>query len=245
MKRKGILGTLALAAVLSALIVKFLSELALASPTPAQPEVPAKLPAPEIALWVDMKNLVGPAGEQILPVQDLVAKLEETNHIWSQCGIRFVAREVANVKASDLKVPFQPQSQKDLEKILFAVHPNPRVVEGAIPLILAGKWGFYDPQTKLHLSGIGWAVTNNEGKVERLGAMVNAAQLEPGMTGYLIGHELGHALSLEHSAEVGNVMSAGFKFNEAQCQQARRFAEGFLQDFRVRNVGSIRSSPAS
>ena len=41
---------------------------------------------------------------------------------------------------------------------------------------------------------------------------------------HVIAHELGHALSLGHSAEADNVMAGGDRLTPAQCEQARAFA---------------------
>lgn|GEM_PF-3772084 len=181
---------------------------------------------PELSLSTDLSNLTGPAGEGMRGESQLKEKLLDVNGIWSQCGIRFVARKLRNVSASELGVTLNPKSQDDLGTIHGAAYPKGH--ENAIPAMIAGAWNFVDAGFGLYMYGIGWAFTREGGALDRLGAMVSSTQIDQSPAGTLLGHELGHALTLGHSSLSDNVMAGGATLTRDQCEQSRRFVQTSL-----------------
>jgi hypothetical protein len=180
----------------------------------------------DLTLRVDITNLMGDENKGKLPHPTMVAKLKTANRIWAQCGIQFTSRQVSNVSAEALKVPFVPKSQDDLGNIYLALHP--KGVSDAIPLMIAGSWQVN--AGGMSLMGLGWAFASN-GKLDRLGAMVDANQLNQIWVDRLISHELGHALSLSHHPDAKNVMAGGEEITRDQCLATRGFTEAYLASF--------------
>ena len=130
----------------------------------------------EVTLRLDVRNLTGPSDAGKLTWEQMTAKLEEVNRIWSTCQIRFVSRSASNVAAASLQIPYEPQSQGDLHKIARALNPNG--FNGAIPLTIAGPWNFFDHETGVWLHGLGWAFYRPADKqVVYIGAMIGAQRL--------------------------------------------------------------------
>ena len=184
----------------------------------------------EIQLRVDVRNLSGPKDVGKLSPDYMLQRVSDTNSVWSQCKIRFVPRTVGNVIASDLHIPYEPKSQDDLGHIAGAL--NPQGFHNAIPLTFAGPWTFFDQGSGLYLHGLGWVFTSGN-KLDRIGAMIAAQKLSDPHAGALIGHELGHALSLGHSGESDNVMAGGNRLKRDQYMQTRSFSQSVLADFMV------------
>jgi hypothetical protein len=185
---------------------------------------------------VDARNLTGPEGAGALTEEDLRSRVEAANPVWAKCGLRFVPVSAQNVSARALGVAYEPKSQDDLSRHAGALNPNGFDGVDAIPFTIAGPWRFYDSGTGLYLTGLGWAFTSAPGKLDRLGAMVDAQRIHQPVAGLLIAHELAHALSLPHVAESDNLMGPGgtSRLTEAQCRQAREFASTTLKGFFIR-----------
>lgn len=184
-----------------------------------------------ISLRVDVKNLMDDDSNHRIADELLVDRMKLVNNTWSQCAIRFLVRSTGNVSSKDLKVKFNPTSQGDLSELAHAL--NPKGFKGAIPVTVAGPWSFFDPNTGVFPFGLGWVFPGNTEKdpVSRIGAMISIKKIHGDDAGLIIAHELGHALSLGHSADGENLMLGGPKLVREQCDQARGFAERFLAEF--------------
>ncbi len=202
--------------------------------------IPVKMSAPEvlkplkaewepIVLRLDVRNLTGPQDEGVLPKDLLRVRISQANIIWAQCGIRFVARSIANVSAVKLKVPYEPQGQNDLSTIASALNPNG--FDEAIPFTLAGPWRFSENGFSFY--GLGWVFTRSDHEIDRIGAMIGAQRIHEEWAPQLISHELGHAMSLQHSPDQNNVMAGGDRLTPEQCDQSRDFAQASLKKFTV------------
>lgn len=202
-----------------------------AAPIPVRP-LEALEPAWEkVSLRVDVRNLIATEAAAKIPEAKLSQRLEEVNLLWSQCSIRFVVRKAENVAAAKVGAPYPPKNEGDLSTIAGAL--NPHGFDGAIPVTVAGPWNYFDAGTGLFPHGLGWVFTNGNGKVDRIGAMVAAQKLDHETAALVIGHELGHALSLPHVSDPNNLMLGGPSLMREQCVQARRFIEIALQEFQV------------
>jgi hypothetical protein len=226
-----IIAALSVTAVASAVVYSDAN----AAPTPV--ETPSSILKPleknwaEIPLRVDMRNLTSDGVEGKISEAVLQTKLEAANGVWSQCSIRFIPRKIENVNAKLLEVPYRPQSQGDLSLVHGKIAPGED--HDSIPLTVAGPWTFYDQGSGLYLHGLGWVFLNGNGKPINIGAMIGSNLLGHPQVGSLIGHELGHALSLSHSSLGDNVMAGGNHLTMDQCNQARGFAEQWLTALRV------------
>jgi hypothetical protein len=184
-----------------------------------------------ITLRLDVRNVTGVSDKGKLAVSDLRSRVGAANEVWSQCEIRFSSRSARNVSARDLGVSYEPKSQSDLSRLAEAL--NPHGFKEAIPLTIAGPWKFYDPQSGLYLTGLGWEFTTPQGRLDRIGAMIDSQRVHSPIAGLLIAHELAHALSLPHVVETDNLMGPGgtSKLTVDQCRQAREFASTVLVGF--------------
>jgi hypothetical protein len=187
----------------------------------------------DLVLNLDVRNVTGPRGAGSLPLSDLKAGVEAANRVWEQCSIRFVAKHAANVAADELGVAYEPRSQDDLSRLASAL--NPHGFGDEIPLTIAGPWRFYDSQSGLYLTGLGWVFTKDSGGIDRIGAMIGSQKIHAPVAGLIIAHELAHALSLPHVSEKDNLMGPGgtFRLTPGQCQQAREFAGTSLRAFKA------------
>jgi len=212
------------------LLFLFLASNAWAIP---QPVTPTDLSAASwISVRLDVRNITGPAGTGRLEASDLRSRVQAANEVWAQCSIRFTPKSARNVAARDLGVAYEPKSQDDLSRLAGAL--NPHGFNNAIPFTVAGPWRFYDPQSGLYLTGLGWAFTTDQGVIERIGAMIDSQRVHLPVAGLLIAHELAHALSLPHVTEKDNLMGPGgtSKLTPDQCRQARGFAATSLAAYR-------------
>lgn len=179
---------------------------------------------------MDARNLTGPAGTGQLSESELRALVTASNSVWTPCSIRFTPVRTANVSSEALGVAYEPKSQADLSRLASAL--NPKGFEGtdALPFTVAGPWRFYDAGTGLYLTGLGWVFTSPQGKLDRIGAMIDAQRVRQPVAPLLVAHEMAHALSLPHVAEQDNLMGPGgtSKLSPAQCEQARAFARRAL-----------------
>jgi hypothetical protein len=218
--------------VLILFLAAFSSGSAWALPVPAaQPMKSIEVTWPKLEIRVDVRNLVGPQEAGKLDEPAMRSRVIAANQVWSQCSIEFVARDIENVSTEALNIPYTPKSQDDLGKIANALNPNADF-KNAIPLTFAGPWGFYDPNSGLYLTGLGWAFWE-QSKVTRIGAMVDNQKIFLASGGPIIAHELGHALSLPHTVEPNNLMGRNGTndLTSDQCKQARGFALGMLKSF--------------
>jgi hypothetical protein len=188
-----------------------------------------------IVLRVDVRNVTGPANAGELKTwEQVTSALDEVNQIWSACGIRFVSRSAENVSAEALKVPYEPKGQEDLARLESAL--NPAGHKDSIPVTIAGPWNFYDTLSGFWLHGLGWSFyLPAEKRILRMGAMIGSQRLAEKHGGRLLGHEIGHALSLSHTTQ-DTLMKVGLEMgatlSETECQQARQFSETYLAGFR-------------
>ncbi|MCM2323261.1 MAG: hypothetical protein NDJ90_08355 [Oligoflexia bacterium] len=203
-----------------------------ALPAPPTALLPLDPSWTEITLRVDLRNLSEALenGQEIGKIAEsqLRERLNEVNRIWSQCGLRFAPRVVANVRASSLGVPYQPQSQEDLSRLAAALNPSGFT---ALPVTVAGPWTFREGG--YFLTGLGWAFTRGD-RIDRIGAMISATKFFDVSAAPIIAHELAHALSLPHVPEGRNLMGPGGtnELTSEQCRQARRFADAALGELR-------------
>lgn len=192
--------------------------------------------APMINLRLEARNITGPLEAGRLAESELRASVDAANAVWSQCSMRFTTISARNVSAAALGVPYEPKNQDDLSRLAGALHPRGFEGADAVPLTVAGPWRFYDAATRLYLTGLGWVFTNPQGKLDRIGAMIDSQRIRLPVAGPIIAHELAHALSLPHVAESDNLMGSGGtnRLDDNQCQKARLFASTVLKGFWVR-----------
>ena len=197
----------------------------------AAPVPPERLPL--ITLRLDIRNLTGPGNEGGRTEAELSRPIEGVNEIWRQCGIRFAARETVNVSAERFNIPYRPASQEDLGRIAEALNPEGFARADALPLTYAGPWRFFDGGTGVFPTGLGWVFVNADGTLNRIGAMVDATKPHGQYGAEIVGHELGHALSLPDNGISGNLMCGGSpaQLTADQCAQARSFARSALLRF--------------
>jgi hypothetical protein len=191
--------------------------------------VPPVVVGPELRLELAVGELIEKPGSRVLlnrrRIRELVTGL---NEIWGSCGIRFRASQsVVRVSAGTL--PFYPRTQDDLSKIASRFHPS-QYRRGRVPLTLAGDWSRLEPSGGMKLHGLGWAFYSPREdeapwRIERIGAFVAREQISSEGFFKLAAHELGHALSLGHSADPSNVMAGGDQLTAEQCAQVRTFIE--------------------
>lgn len=201
----------------------------------ALPTPPEELAQPqpewsEIVLRVDVRNLTGPEGVGTVTDQVMLDRVADASRMWSQCAIRFEARSQANVSAVKLNIPYEPKSVNDLSTIDGALYPSGTGNNGAIPLTIAGPWRFVDTGSGLMLFGLGWSFSKDS-RPTSIGAMIGANRLNEPWVAELVGHEIGHALSLSHSPESDNLMAGGKRLKPDQCKQARGYAQTVLAEF--------------
>jgi hypothetical protein len=185
---------------------------------------------PILELRLDIRNLISDSGKEKISEQRLIDLMEQVNQVYSQCQIRFVTRNILEIPASSLEIPFPPQSEADMTLIGSKIHPNGfGKTNEALPLTIAGEFGFFAPNHGVHLFALTWTWLNGPNDIGRMHSMIARQHLDGPHAVDIAVHELGHFFLLQHTGVPGNIMASGSGITLEQCAQIRSVTTTYYQ----------------
>lgn len=152
-------------------------------------------------------------GSPVESGEEVSRRLEDANRIWRECGIRFQVDRYEAVIPSEYGLRFRTAEYWEFEEIRRRFRTDDELL-----VVRTGEW---DRSKSFRGSWVS-AWTNLPGE-PNLGAIL---ERDAGGNANILAHELGHYLSLEHSADAGDLMHPilfprSRELTREQCSAAR------------------------
>jgi hypothetical protein len=158
-------------------------------------------------------------GKEVVTEAQAEQDIQGINKVWEQCGVAFELDKYAAVNPVDYKLDYNTRNQADLDDVRRAFMDNETLL-----VTVTGTW---DRTGTLGNTGANaWTSMPGEG--------IYGAILEDtvGTFSNIIGHELGHYLSLDHVSDTSNLMNpviydSSIQLSQDQCNSARAAAGSY------------------